>query len=389
MSVMRNILFVHPSADMYGSDKVLLSLVEGLDRRRYRPIVMLPCHGPLLVALKGAGVRCHIVPMGRVSRATLSLAGAFQLPGATWRSVRAISKAVASEQMHLVHSNTLAVLSGAIWSRLKGVPHAWHVHEIIERPGFVRKVYAWLLRLFATRVICNSHATMAPLLQDQPSLGNKTVVVWNGIQRQQSADPGKSEVFRKQIGVTDTDVLVALVGRINRWKGQDLLVESAELLERRGVANVRYVLVGSPPPGQEHFLKSLKIRIEGSMVRSKVTVMPFTSEIWTIWDACDIACIPSIEPEPFGMVALEAMTARKPVIAANHGGLAEIVVHDRTGLLFEPNSAEDLARAIESLVDNRSKRIAMGESGAHRAADLFSVKAYVSGISRVYEDAVR
>lgn len=384
---MRNVLFIHHSAEMYGSDKVLLSLVAGLDRNKYCPIVMLPCEGPLLAALKEEGVRCHIVPIARLGRATLSLRGLLLLPMASWQSVHAINHAVRNDQIHLVHSNTLAVLSGAIWAALKSIPHVWHVHEIIERPWFVRKAYAWLLRLFATKVICNSQATMNLLLHDQPLLKKKSAVVWNGIDRMQPIDQDKATAFRKSIGIADSAVLVALLGRINRWKGHALLVEAAELLEQRGVVNLHYVMAGSPPDGQEHFLHSLEARINESITRAKISVMSFTPDIWSVWDASDIAVVPSTEPEPFGMVALEAMAAGKPVIAANHGGLAEIVVHDQTGILFKPNNAEDLAKAIDSLVRDKNLRIVMGNKGALRAISQFSITAYVSGISLVYDDA--
>lgn len=384
---MRNILFVHQSADMYGSDKVLLSLVAGLDRSRFTPIVILPCDGPLLTALEEAGIRCHVVPLVRAGRTLFSIKGLLALPVKAWKSVRAISCVLEGERIDIVHSNTLAVLSGAIWAWLKGVPHVWHVHEIIERPLVVRKGFAWLLRLFASKVICNSHATMKLLLQDQPVLQQKTVVVWNGIDREQPADIDKAAAFRAGLRLADGDVLVALLGRVNRWKGQGLLVEAAEQLEVRGQHHLRYVMVGSPPAGQEHFLHVLEARIAQSPVREKISLLSFTSDIWTVWDSCDIAVVPSTEPEPFGMVALEAMVSGKPVVAANHGGLAEIVVPGKTGLLFEPNNPRGLAEAIETLADNKTLRDEMGHAGKRLAAEKFSVSAYVAGVSAVYDSA--
>lgn len=383
---MRNILFIHQSADMYGSDKVLLSLVVGLDRSRFNPIVLLPCDGPLLVALKEAGIRCHVVPLVLAGRTLFSIKGLLSLPVHAWKSVRAISKILQSEPVDLVHSNTLAVLSGAIWAWLKGVPHVWHVHEIIERPVVVRKGFAWLLRLFSRKVICNSHATMKLLLQDQPTLREKAVVVWNGIDRKAPFDTERVAAFRQSLGLTDGDVLVALLGRFNRWKGQRLLVDAAEELEKGGVTGVHYVMVGSPPDGQEHFLHALEARVTASSMREKTSLLSFTSDVWTVWDACDIAVVPSTEPESFGMVALEAMASGKPVVAANHGGLAEIVKTGETGLLFEPNHAGALADAIGSLAENSALRHEMGQAGKMLAIEKFSVSAYVTGIAAVYEN---
>ena len=171
---MLNVLFIHQSADMYGSDKVLLSLVLGLDRSLYNPIVILPSDGPLLSVLEECGIRHHVLPLVRIGRTMLSLKGFAALPLMTWRSMQALNSALKGERIDIVHSNTLGVISGAIWAWLKGIFHVWHVHEIIERPLAVRVGLSWALRLFTDRVICNSHATARNLLQDQPTLQKKT-----------------------------------------------------------------------------------------------------------------------------------------------------------------------------------------------------------------------
>jgi glycosyltransferase involved in cell wall biosynthesis len=104
-----------------------------------------------------------------------------------------------------------------------------------------------------------------------------------------------------------------------------------------------------------------------------------------VWDASDIAVIPSTEPEPFGMVALEAMAAVKPVIAANHGGLAEIVVEGETGFLVTPGSAIELAEAIKLLVADAPLRKRMGVAGELRYSKKFTLDRYVENMVRVYE----
>jgi len=62
-----------------------------------------------------------------------------------------------------------------------------------------------------------------------------------------------------------------------------------------------------------------------------VSIIPFQKEISKFWQSIDIAVVPSIEPEPFGLVAVEAMLANKPVIASNHGGLTEIIINNYNG----------------------------------------------------------
>lgn len=383
---MYKILFFHQSADLYGSDKVLLSLITNLDHSIYDPIVFIPCDGPLVSELIDLNIRYHIIPILKVNRKTLSIKGLLQSPFIAWKSLRAINKVVGDNHIHIVYSNTLAVLSGALWSMMKGVPNVWHVHEIIENPKIVRKLFGWLLRIFSAKIICNSYATQNVILKDQPGIEGKCTVVWNGMERKQPSDNNQSKIFRNEIGVSDSDVVVLLLGRINRWKGHSLLINAADLLEKEGSRNIHYVIIGSPPKGQEHYLELIKNKINNYSLQGKFTVLPYTFDIWSAWDACDIAVIPSTEPEPFGMVALEAMLSKKPIIASDHGGLTEIIKHKETGLLFKPNDNESLSQAIKYLVKYKDTRMRYGENGYQRAIKEFSLQKYVSGISNIFKE---
>ena len=105
-----------------------------------------------------------------------------------------------------------------------------------------------------------------------------------------------------------------------------------------------------------------------------------------IWSITDIAIVPSTEAESFGLVALEAMLASKPVIASDAGGLKEIVIHNTTGMLVAVHNEEMLANAINNLVDSPLTRITLGNKGYERAITQFSLEKYVAGVVSVFED---
>ena len=96
--------------------------------------------------------------------------------------------------------------------------------------------------------------------------------------------------------------------------------------------------------------------------------------------------MPSTEPEPFGLVAVEAMLAQKPVIASNHGGLTEIIKDKQTGLLFEPNNIQQLISSIEVLINDKDLRIQMGERGYKRAIEEFSIQKHITQIEKILEN---
>jgi glycosyltransferase involved in cell wall biosynthesis len=384
-SNLRRVLFFHHSADLYGADRVLLTLVKDINRDKYCPIVLLPERGPLVNAIRDLGVECHIVPLAIFGRNSLGVFGLFHLFYSSVKSILYINRKINPSRIDLVHSNTVAVLSGAIWAKLHEKPHVWHVHEIIERPRKIGQAISWFVRRFSRRIICNSYATRSSLLLGCAGRKEEVHVVWNGIQREGKKLPQEQTLgLRKQYGIPTQAVIIALVGRINRWKGHSLLLAAGRRLEERLPGKAWFVFAGSPPPGQEHFLEAVEREVEESPISGRVIILPFVEDIWAVWDACDIACVPSTEPEPFGMVALEAMAAEKPVVAANHGGLAEIVINGQTGALFQPGDFLDLAGTLERVIVDEKLRREMGVAGGVRAQNEFSTEGYVNGIMGVY-----
>jgi glycosyltransferase involved in cell wall biosynthesis len=120
-------------------------------------------------------------------------------------------------------------------------------------------------------------------------------------------------------------------------------------------------------------------------MKEKVAIIPFQENIADFWQSIDIAVVPSIEPEPFGLVAVEAMLAKKPVGASNHGGLSEIVVNNETGLLVEPRNVNELIIALQKLIENEELRKSFGQKGYEKAIKEFSVEHYTKKIEGIFD----
>jgi glycosyltransferase involved in cell wall biosynthesis len=384
---MKSILFVHQSADLYGSDRMLLTLVAGLDRRKFSPIVLIPRNGPLADALRRCGVTTVVRPVATVSRASLKPRATLKLPFQIATSICAIDDALDGRSVDIVHSNTLAAISGAIWARARGKALVWHVHEMITHPLIAKYAFPWFLDLAANTVVCNSSSARDLLVGVRPSLSLKTITILNGLDRPAGSTVARAPA-RSALGIGPTDVMVLLVGRINRMKGQRLLLEAARTKELRDNKRIHYVLVGSAASGQQHFVTDLRKLISESGISDRIHLLDFHSNIWPFWDACDIAVVPSIEPESFGTVAVEAMLARRPVVAAAHGGILDIVESGKTGLLIPPNDPGRLAAAVAKLAGDEATRHAMGKAGHERAVANFSIAAYVRNFVELYESLV-
>lgn len=380
---MKNVLFVHQSAEMYGSDKVLMYLVSGMAAHGLNPIVLLPEEGPLLTELQERGVETLIVPVAKLDRKTLSPKGILRLPWRLYKSIIGINRAVVGRQIDLVYSNTLAVLGAAVWALLMRKPHVWHVHEILLSPTMARKGFPRMVRLLADKVISNSTMTSNWLLTEQPRLKPKTVVIWNGQGPRPAPNTRAAAQVRAQFCIAPDDFVITLVGRISRLKGQTLFIEAADKLRQRGHKNVHFLIVGSTVAGQESLVEELRYKIAQSNVATHVHILAFTRDVWSVWDASDIAVVPSTEPESFGMVAIEAMASGKPVVVAAHGGVLDIVEHDVSGLLFEPNNAAQFADAMDKLIVSADLRDQLGFAGKKRQAELFSLQRQVDSTSKL------
>jgi glycosyltransferase involved in cell wall biosynthesis len=115
----------------------------------------------------------------------------------------------------------------------------------------------------------------------------------------------------------------------------------------------------------------LKKLVKKQNIEKNVEFLGFISddEKYACYNSADIFVLPSLE-ESFGIVLLEAMACRKPVVASNVGGIPFVVADEKTGLLFESNDPEDLAEKIITLLRNRELQENMGRAGRERAKEF-------------------
>lgn len=381
---MKNILFIHQSAELYGSDKTLLVLVVDFKKRGLHPIVVLPEYGPLYDCLLNEGINTLVLPVLKVSRKMFSIKGVLAFPFQINTAIKRLDNALKDIKIDLVYSNTLAVLLGYFYAQKRKCKHIWHIHEIIRHPKLVKSIFSYLIQSKAnSTIIYNSIATQQ--FWEKMNSPTNHSVVWNGLKKPEqnlwSAD--ELRLFRQQkFNAQPDDIIIGLVGRINKWKGQILLLEAFAQIAPK-FQNIKLVYVGSCPPNQEEYLAALEMQIKGHKLLDRVSILPFQPNIWQIWQTLDLAVVPSIEPEPFGLVAIEAMLSQKPVIAAAHGGLLEIVDDGISGILFEPNNQSQLEHALTTLIENKALRIKFGLAGYHKALEQFTEEKYVRNIEKI------
>jgi glycosyltransferase involved in cell wall biosynthesis len=385
------ILFVHASADLYGADIALLQLICGLDRNRFRATVIVPYDGPLVARLRSAGIKVMVnTDLPILRRQYMNLRGLLRLSISSVRSVRWLMSFVRRRDIVVVQSNTLAVLiSGGLAARLARRPHVWHVHEILTHPRIVALALATLSSALSTLVIANSQATADHYRRTRAAGSTPVRVVPNGVDESR-VSRGSGAALRRDVGADSRDVIFALIGRVNRSKGHSLFLDAAESFITESTNNAYFLIVGDSFAGQEHLSDSVDRRIESSgKLRGRAIRLPHMADVATVYAASDVIVVPSVEPESFGLVAVEAMAAGLPVIASRIGALPEVVDDQRTGILVEPGCAASLLAAMEDLSSSPARRSAMGHAGRERFEHSFRVQRYVKEFSTVYEEIIK
>ncbi len=387
----KTVLYVHPSNELYGADRSLLRLVQNLDRTEFSPVVAIANDVPYEEGLLTAQLAALDVPyvelkLGVLRRRYLSVVGllvfAYQTVTAAWW----LARYCRHHNIALVHTNSLAVLSGGLAAWLTRTPHVWHVREIITA-GWLNWFLALALRLFATRVVAVSGPVQRHLVAAQPRLARKTMVIHNGIDvaRFMDAATAVTQAIRDEWQIPADALVVGMVGRISAWKGQEFLLQAAyPLLRQRD--DVILVFVGGDVPGETAHQDTLTRLIQTYGVADKVRLVGFRADIPPVLAALDVFVLPSTRPDPFPTVVLEAMAAGKPVIATAHGGSVEQVQPGETGLLVSPVDATEMTQALEQLLNPASPRRNMGLAGRQRALAHFVTSRYVADVVRVYRE---
>ncbi len=386
---MQSILFIHQSAELYGSDKTMLYFLSKLDKTKYLPVIVLPFEGPLKIELEKNNIKVVIAPVLKLYRKMFTPSNLIKFFREYKEGIRKLDKLNQEYNFRLVYSHTLAALIGIIFAKKRKIKHLWHVQEIIAKPKVFNIAFKKLLSLNCNhKVVYDSIATMNFWIHDNKKLASKSEAVWNGIETNNIQTFTQEEILevRKDFFLSNKDeIIIALVGRINSWKGQQLLLNSFNILSKAN-KNIKLVYLGSAPPNQENFEIDLKNKIKEYQLEEKVIIIPFQKEISKFWNSIDIAIVPSTEPEPFGMVVIEAMLAKKPVIASNHGGPTEIVIDEVTGLLFEPNNEIELSKSIQKLIENTELRKSFGINGYERVLNTFSLISHVNHFEKIFKD---
>ena len=381
---MKRILYLHAGAEMYGADKVLLELIKGLDSKEFEAHVILPNDGVLVEALRQVGAQVSVLDYPILRRKYFNPKGIADYIRSYNFYAKQIALYAREHSIDMVHNNTAAVLEGIYLKRKLKLPLIWHVHEIIVKPKAISDFINMLMGRYADKIVTVSQAVANHIKQSPFIKDSQVEVIYNGVDNTVYY-PMDASSIREKFDIAQDALVIGMIGRVNAIKGQNDFIEAVEPLLEKNEQAVAF-LAGGVFPGEEWRLEELDKRIASSSVVSQIHRIDYYDKTSELYNMFDIFVLPSIKPDSLPTVVLEAMACSKPVVGYNNGGIAEMVVDDKSGCLVKPNRPQELSNAISLLLDSSEKREKFGRVGYQRQKELFSLESYIKNFSEFYDN---
>ena len=398
----KKILYVENGIGYGGAIICLRHLVRHLDRNRFEPLVVTGRTSPDYQAIANEA-RWHYIPDRHFDNVSLRRRLAKQAWLNKVPSLHFISKQLLARgddlfnflpfflrllwlakcfRVDLIHANNEPFCNRAalLVAKVLQIPCICHIRGGDHEGS---QLMQWTYSL-PDHFISVSHWVAKSLQENLHIAANKISVVYDGIALEKLNIYADGIQFRDAYHVANDDFAVGLVGLLIPWKGQVLFLEAAKLL-RSKIPCLKMLIIGGTPDDCIAYEALLRQRVKDEQLTEMIIFTGHISSMETVYNGLDVVLSASTQPEPLGTVVIEAMAMGRPIIAPNHGGAAEMIRHDETGLLFDPGDMQSLANAIEKLCCSKSLRVKLGENARSAALKSFAVEDHVRHIQSIYQ----
>lgn len=378
----------------------LLETVKRMDPGVLKPLVLLPCRGPLCDLLKKEAVVYRITPLfvfyycSQTRVQFNSVRTIFCLFWDALRNIFFLPGILLKEKAHVVVINSSTLLLSGLIAGLMGQRVIWHTREVIstEKSSALKNIIASTMNFSAEKVIAPSCYSE----RDMRKLGVKnTVMIYNGVDLRRFRKKDIDKKLAGELGISPGSKIVGFVGQIYKLKGWRTFLSSAFILSRK-MPDVKFIVVGSGNLMSGSCRKGGACRLidreeelfcqtaDSMKLSDRFVFLGHRSDVEDIIPMMDCIVFPSIVPEVFGRVMIEAMACGIPVVASNIGAVPEIVRDNVTGLLFDPDDMKSLADRLETVLTDSAAAIKMGEAGRKSVEELFDINEIVGKLLNVY-----
>ncbi len=368
-----NISFIIDHLDIGGTETQLLTLIKGMDRDRFNPIVIcLKERGKIAQQIQHLGFKVYLA-----SSSSIMLPKIVERLLMVWKIFRLLKR----HRTHVAQTYLLtANIFGTVAARLARVPVICSSERSIintdykDLPGR-NKVFRWVSRWID--VVFGNSRLVADYLQQTVKIPvEKVRYIYNGVALDRFKN-GSSYDFRKELSLSPETKLIGKIARLVEQKNHPLLFEAIRIL-KKDHDNFKVILAGDGP-----YRGHLEKLAKEMGLEYTVFFLGNRTDMEKILPALDMV-VQSSNFEGLPNAIMEAMSASKPVVATDAGGTHELIIHSETGYLVPCNDPVLLARKISVLLDDSELMTQMGEKGFEHIQKFFSEKRLIETTEKMY-----
>ena len=412
---MTTIAQIIPTLHEGGAERTTLEMTQAIVARGWRAMVITQ-QGRMIDDVAALGGEIVVMPVASKNPWTMAM------------NARQLKRLASKQGIDLFHARSRAPAWSTYYATSKlNLPFVTTYHGAYGNAGPLKQRYNSVM-VRADRVIANSQFTHDQILTafgtSFRDLESRLTVIARGVDLasfvREAVDPARINRLEQHMGLgpREKEIRILMPARMTSWKGHALAIEALGLVagQTEGYPGI------AKPPTQVHAGQAASLRlifsggngepthadgdnaqttlIEDDQFRRNLRALAVkygvadlvqfsghVDDMPAAYGLADIVLMPSTRPEAFGRVAIEAASMGVPVIAANHGGARETVLHEKTGLLVTPNDPDALATAITRLItQSHDQRAQMTQAARTHVATTYSKRAMTEATLRVYDD---
>ena len=340
----KRILQIIPSMEIGGAERTVLEITAFLKNTNYTSLV-LTSGGKLIKDLEKLNIEVVQYPIDKKN------------PLLIIKNIIELKKLFIEKNIDLIHVRSRAPAWSAIFAaRSLKIPivTTWHGH--VSNSSWFKKKYNSIMHK-GNALIANSNYTAENINKIYKIDKDKIDIIPRGVNTENFkasnfSDEEKINIKKEWKVFDQNKIILLLPARLTRWKGHEVVIKAIGLLKKEEFFKNIICLFAGNQKGSERYIQNLKETIASLSLDDKIKLIGQVENMPLAYQVSNIILSPSIQPEPFGRIPIEAQASGKIIISSNAGAVKETIKsgQDSTGFKVKPNNSEELAHQIKLVI---------------------------------------
>ncbi len=380
------IMQVLPLLESGGVERGVVDIAKSLKNQGFEPIVV-----------SGGGVLTYDLKEAKITHITLDIGS--KNPLKIFLNIKKLQNLIVEHKVDLVHVRSRAPMWSAFYAckktntRLVSTVHGTYSLDLLGfKNSKIKKFYNQIMlrsdAIIAVSNFIKSYIEQNYEKQSDVEIDGKITVIQRGVDLQHfnASKVSKNRIIDliKNWNIPEDKKIILMPARYTSWKGHEFLIDSLSKVKN----DFFCIMIGSSH-GHQAFRNKIEQKIIKENLAEKVRTIGLCKDISAAYKIADFVVCPSIKPEAFGRVAIEAQACSKPILATNIGGSLETIIDGETGFLVSPNDSDALAAAIDKILSLSKEEVeSIGNKGRNHVEANFSNELMYQKTIALYQEVL-